>query len=274
MTILLDALASMGVLSKNAGRYRCEPELAPYLSSDGDESILPMLRHRAAMWRRWSGLTDIVRGSAGQRADSRSTEGQQAFIGAMAVVTRKLAPAVAKIVDPSSATALLDIGGGPGTFTRAFLEAAPNLKATLFDLPDVVEIARERLAQSGVLGRVAFAAGDFYADELPRGHDLALLSAIIHQNSQKENEELYGKVLRALEPGGRLVIRDHVLQPDRTASRAAAVFAVNMLVATEGGNCYTFDEIRAGLARAGFEKIRLIQGAEDMLGMVEGFKPN
>ena len=105
-----------------------------------------------------------------------------------------------------SVSRLLDVGGGPGTYTAAFLRAAPELRATLFDLPLVVEIARERLSAAGLLDRVTLVAGDFEKDPLPPGHDLAWLSAIIHQNGPAQNDALYARIFRALVPVSCLVI--------------------------------------------------------------------
>ncbi|MBW2071223.1 MAG: methyltransferase domain-containing protein, partial [Deltaproteobacteria bacterium] len=104
----------------------------------------------------------------------------------------------------------MDVGGATGTYTIAFLQKNPEMTAVLFDLPEVIPMAKDRLAKEKLLPRVELVAGDFYEDELPSGCDLALLSAIIHQNSPKQNLELYRKVHRALLPGGRILIRDHV----------------------------------------------------------------
>jgi len=273
LTIVLDALAAMELLSKRDGRYACQPGVAELLAADSPTSVLPMVLHSANQWQRWSALTGIVRGELEAGRHARTPAMQRAFIEAMHVVASPLAPEVVTAVAPGAARALLDVGGGPGTFTAAFLRACPQMRGTLFDLPDVIEIARERLAGAGLLGRVTLVAGDFYADELPSGHDLALVSAIIHQNSPEQNLELFCKVYRALEPGGRIIIRDHVLEADRTRPRRGAVFAINMLVSTVGGNCYTFDEIRDGLERAGFERIRLLMRDERMTGLVEAFRP-
>ena len=147
------------------------------------------------------------------------------------------------------------------------------MKATLFDKPEVVEIARQRLGQAGVLDRVTLAGGDFYRDELPSGHDLAFVSAIIHQNSPEQNLGFYGKICHSLVPGGRIIIRDHIMEPDRIRPKEGAIFAVNMLLGTSGGNAYTYDEIKSSLSRAGFIRIRLLQKGEHMDGLVEGFKP-
>jgi len=273
LTILLDALAAMELLSKRDGRYSCPPPLAQLLAADGPESVRPMLLHQANIWRRWSELTEIVRGEVEPGHHIRTPEMQRAFIEAMEVVSRPLAPEIVAAVGPGSAQALLDVGGGPGTYTAAFLRAAPRMRATLFDLPEVIGIAREHLARAGVLDRVTLVGGDFTRDELPPGHDLALVSAIIHQNSPAENLDLYRRVFRALVPGGRIVVRDHVLEPDRTRPRRGAVFAINMLVSTVGGNCYTFAEIESGLTAAGFERVRLLSADERMNGLVEAYRP-
>jgi len=268
--VLLDALTAMGLLSKVEGRYQTSPDAA-CLSSDAPDSILPMLLHSAALWHRWSELTRTVGGTP--LPDRPPVEALRAFIGAMHVVASPQAGRIIAAAGVGSARRLLDVGGGPGTYTMAFLRAEPALSATLFDRPEVVEIARGHLERAELAGRVTFAAGDFDTDELPGGHDLAWVSAIIHQNGAAANDALYGRIFRALVPGGRLVVRDHVMEPGRTRPRAGALFAVNMLVGTPGGGTYTFDEIAAGLSRAGFERVRLLASGERMDSLVEAFRP-
>ncbi len=273
--ILLDALSALGFILKKDGRYLTEPSVAPRLSSTAPESILPMVLHMATVWQNWSEITDIVLGktTAGLRQKGAlAKENRQAFIGAMHVVASKAAPQVVTTINPEQAGRLLDVGGGSGTYTLAVLAARPQMQATLFDLPPVIEMARDRLAAAGMLDRVELVAGDFYADELPAGHDLALLSAIIHQNSDAQNRMLYAKIFHSLNPGGRVMVRDHVMSPDRTQPTEGALFAVNMLAGTKGGRTYTFEEIKEGLTAAGFNRINLIQ-TKGMFSLVEGFKP-
>lgn len=275
MTILLDALSALGYLVKSEGRYRTEPSAVELLNSEAPDSILPMVLHMGAVWRNWSRITDIVLAKAkpGMEKNGALADGNiKAFIGAMHVVASKMAPKVVAAIDPGSARNLIDVGGGSGTYTLALLSAVPDMKATLFDLPPVIEMARERAQSAGLAHRINLVPGDFYRDELPGGHDLALLSAIIHQNSTEQNKTLFGKIYRCLDPGGRIVIRDHVMSPDRTRPLEGALFAVNMLAGTAGGNTYTFDEIEGGLAAVGFTRIRLIQ-TMGMFSLVEGLKP-
>lgn len=275
ITILLNALVSMGLLEKKDDMFYCPEEIVALLSKDSPTSIMPMVMLSVGGWKRWSDLTEIVRyGSQKSRPSvfDGSEREQETFIGAMHTIAYRLAPKIVAAIKPVAAKKLLDIGGASGSYTQAFLEAYPDMKATLFDLPSVIKIAQTRLTDTDLIDRVTFVAGDFYKNELPTGHDLALLSAVIHQNSPEQNTELYRKIYRALQGGGRLVIRDHVMSPDHTMPKSGAFFAVNMLVATSEGNTYSFGEIKASLEAAGFTKINLIQPDEQMDGLIEGFK--
>jgi precorrin-6B methylase 2 len=276
LSMLLDALAAMRLLAKQGKSYLCERFAAQLLSDGCSSSVLPMVRHMASLWVRWSRLTDIVRGISEAKAEfqfSRNQEDLRAFIGAMHVVAAPLAVRIVESLDVKASRALLDVGGGSGSYAIAFLRAVPEMKVTLFDLPEVIEMARERLRVEGLLDRVHFAAGSFYDQEFPAGHDLALISAIIHSNSPEQNQDLYHKVFRSLKSGGRILVRDYVMSPDRTRPADGAIFAINMLVGTSGGGTYTFEEIETGLRKAGFTGIKLIRQGEHMDAVVEAFKP-
>lgn len=274
MAILLDALTSLGFLTKEDNTYQTEASAAPFLKKGAPASVLPMVLHLSTLWQTWSRLTNVVRGEPAAKLKEQGAlaEGHiRAFIGAMHTMAARTAPEVVAAVDSGGARRLLDVGGGSGSYTIAFLDAVPDMTVTLFDLPEVVKMAGERLGAAGMMDRVTLVPGDFYQDELPSGHDLAFLSAIIHQNSPAQNEALFRSIHRALNPGGRIVVRDHVMSPDRTDPLEGALFAVNMLVGTPEGGTYTYSEIEKWLSAAGFERIRLIR-RKGMHSLVEGFK--
>jgi SAM-dependent methyltransferase len=274
-TRLLDCLVTLGVLEKRSKAYTLTPP-GELLSSHHPDTILPMVLHLNSLWDTWSGLTETVtRGKNPRRAmiRERDTKSLKAFIGAMHVVGRSLAAEIAASYDAGRFSRFLDIGGGSGTYTIAFLKRNPKMTAVLFDLKRVIPMARERLEGEGLLERVRLAAGNFYKDELPSGCNLALLSAIIHQNSAAENLALFRKIRRALEPGGTILIRDHIMDESRTNPPAGAIFALNMLVNTDGGDTYTFAEVRKGLERGGFVDVRLVRTGERMDCLVEARRP-
>ncbi|MBI5622217.1 MAG: methyltransferase domain-containing protein [Elusimicrobia bacterium] len=274
--ILLDALASLGLLTKSRGRYRCAPGVAPVLSGRAPRTLLPGLRHLANCLRRWADLARTVKtGRPGpDRPSILGAKGDAvSFIGAMHSFSSPAADKVAALARPGSFTTLLDVGGGSGTWTMAFLRRKPGARAILFDLPSVTAMAKKRLGREGFLSRVRLASGDYLKRRLPRGADLAWLSAIVHQHSRPENRRLYQELFRALEPGGRLLIRDVVMDESHTMPSYGALFAVNMLAGTRAGGTFSLSEFRQDLAAAGFKRVRLIHRDPGMHSLVEARKP-
>lgn len=274
-TILLDSLVALELLDKHEDFYRVLPGVTELLSADSPVNVLAAVRHQGNCLRRWAQLAQVVRnGRPAERMPSTRGAGAdcEAFIGAMNNFTAAIAPEIVAKLESVQFQRLLDIGGASGTWTMAFLRAAPEATAVLFDLPEVIPLARERLAAAGLIDCVTLVAGDYNVDLLPAGADLAWLSAVAHQNSREENQSLYARIHDALAPGGTLVIRDIVMDPSRTSPPSGALFAVNMLVATEGGNSYTLDEFRDDLAGAGFVDIELIHEGEWMNSLVRARK--
>ena len=270
-TILLDALAALELLTKHEDRYAAPPPLQPLLRPGGSESVLAMVQHQANCMRRWSRLAQAVReGQPPERTPSVRGEEQDkaSFIEAMDVINRDAAAWLVDEIAPVPFTHLLDVGGGSGTWTIAWLAKDPEARATLFDLPHVIPLAEARLRDAGLLDRVTLAAGDFDTDALPTGADLAWVSAIVHQNSRAENRTLFQKLHAALVPGGRILIRDIVMDASRTKPRGGALFAVNMLAATPGGGTFTFAELAEDLLAAGFTEAKQLREDEWMHAVV------
>ena len=267
VTILLDALVALRLLEKRAGRYSVPKSVAKALTRNGADSVLAMTQHQANCLRRWDQLAKVVKTGKpaerihsvrGERADAAS------FIEAMNDLNARFADTVVREIQPLPFKRLLDVGGASGTWTIAFLRANRTATAIVFDLPHVIPLAERRLTEAGLRKRATLVAGDFYMDALPMGADLAWISAIVHQNSREQNRALFGKIFRALAGGGRIAIRDILMEKSRTAPVAGALFAVNMLVGTERGGTFTFDELRQDLASAGFVGAKTVRHDDGM----------
>lgn len=272
---LLNALVAIEMLVKKDNAFRVRPGLEKLLSSSTPETIIPLILHMAQLWDTWGKLTEIVQKGKQDTSSNtvdRDEEGIKAFIGAMHTIGRGMAEQVVAMLDLTGKENFIDIGGGSGVYTIATLQKSPEMRATIFDRPMVIEIAKKKIAEENLSDRVTLVNGDFYTDDLPGGHDLALLSAIIHQNSPEQNVGLYRKIFDSLVPGGTIVIRDHVMSEDHTATAEGALFAINMLVATPKGGTYSFKEIKSDLKEAGFKNAHLLHHAE-MDSLVTAQKP-
>ena len=266
VTILLDALAALKLVRKSGGHYGVPADVASVLTAGAARGVLAMSQHQANCLRRWARLARTVRkGRPAPRAPSvrGKRKDAAAFIGAMHDINSRISPKLVRDIQPLPFRHLLDVGGASGTWTIAFLEANSSGRATIFDLPHVIPMARRRLQKLKVSDGVCLVAGDFYRDKLPKGADLAWVSAIVHQNSRAQNRVLFRKVFRALVPGGRIAIRDVVMEESRTAPLGGALFAVNMLVGTRRGGTFTFRELAEDLHRAGFAGARVARRGEE-----------
>ncbi|WP_433664630.1 methyltransferase [Nocardia sp. CA-128927] len=155
--------------------------------------------------------------------------------------------------------ALLDVGGGSGALAIEACRAFPDLRAAVFELPFVCEIAAQKITAAGFGERISTEAGDFNVDEeLPAGYDTISLSAVLHDWDEQTGRTLLEKCFRALPSGGKIVILEDLLNEARTGPARAALVGINMLVETEGGKNYSGGEYTAWLAATGFDDIATI----------------
>ncbi len=254
---LMNALVSLGFLTKQNHLFFNTEESFTFLSKKSSD-YLGGLMHTNHLWNTWSKLTQVVKtGNSANPAEInvRGEEWLFPFINAMHDRAKKQAPQQFANFDLSEVRSTLDIGGGSGAYSMEFVSKKPEIKATVFDLPNVIPITKQFIQNEGFSGKVKTYEGDYTTDDLPKGFDLVFLSAIIHSNSLEVNQSLMKKCFDSLNKNGRIVIQDWIMNNDRTQPITGAIFAINMLVGTEAGDCFTEKEVTEMLNAAGFKNI-------------------
>jgi predicted O-methyltransferase YrrM len=260
--MLLNAITAMGLLRKDAGLYRLASDSARFFVPGSPDYLRPALMHTVHLWTRWSTLTECVRsGTAiiGDEIRARGEEWTQAFIAAMDQNAAERAPHIVRVVGTEQVRRMLDVGGGSGAYSIAFVKASPELEAEILDLDTVVGITQTHIEQAGLSSRVRTRAGDLRADPLGEGFDLVFVSQICHMLDDAENRDLIRRCYAATVEGGRTVIQDFILEADKTAPKAAALFALNMLVGTRAGTSYSSEEYFSWMKAAGFRDTRHVR---------------
>jgi len=249
--ILLDALTGIGLVRKGKdGRYRNALVSNRYLVKGTRLYQGDIIRHASTMWQNFSVLDEVVR--TGRPA--RRGFDHESFIMGMHNLAKLRTESLINAVGMKGVKTLLDLGGGPGT--NAIAIAKRRVKATVFDLPETIKLARIVARRERVKG-IRFIAGDFHIDSIGSGYDLILLSQIFHAYSAEDNIALLRKCKEALSPGGRVVVQEFPINDMRTAPPHSALFSVNMLVGTEKGRCYSPGEMKRWLAETGFKNIEI-----------------
>jgi len=269
---LLNALVALTLLQKKNEQYSNTKESLQFLCKSSP-AYLGGLLHSNHLWHTWSHLTDVVKtGIVAHREDinDRGDEWLNAFIHAMHDRGKRQAPVQLANIDLHDVESILDVGGGSGCFSMALINRKPAIKATVFDLPNVIPISKKIIEQEGFSGKIEHHVGDYTVDELPTGFDLVFLSAIIHSNTFAINQDLVSKCYRALNPNGKIVIQDWIMNDAKTEPVQGALFSINMLVGVAGGDCYSEGEVSTWLGKAGFtdiSRVVLESGISQMIGI-------
>lgn len=255
---LLNALASLGLLKKIDGQFECTPVTARFFSAGSKDNAQPGLLHIANIWHGWSNLTDVVKSGTVERG-ARSAEGTKDFIAAMHRNASERARLLIKSVGTDGVRRVLDLGGGSGAYSIAFAKAAPAIEAVILDVPEVVGLTKDYVERAGVASQVKIRPGDMLTSPLDGGYDLVMLNAICHMFSPAQNRALLKRAFGVLAQGGRLVVQDFILNPDKTSPRHAALFAINMLVGTNEGSSYSEPEYSEWMREAGFTEVNRVK---------------
>ncbi|HKV54374.1 MAG TPA: methyltransferase, partial [Candidatus Binataceae bacterium] len=165
---------------------------------------------------------------------------------------------VAQNLDLTGARTIADVGGGPGTYMLEFVRRRPGLHATVFDLPATLNVARSILAEGrgAAIDRIELRELDYNREEIPGPLDALFMSNIIHSEDEAANAALIAKCYRALAPGGRLVVKDHIMNSELTEPDSGALFSLYLLLTTRGRD-YSFEELASWMRAAGFDDIRM-----------------
>jgi SAM-dependent methyltransferase len=261
--LLLNALSAMELLHKRGAVFSLAPSAKTYLVKSSPGYVGGMIKFESALWNCWGKLPEAIQSGRPVRPpnmyqdDPRETE---VFINAMdsLVKARGDADVLAKSLNWSEISELLDVGSGPATYPTALYKRFPKLRATIFDLPATLKITRRYVREAGMEDRIHLLAGDYRKDPIPGTYDIVFLSNIIHGESERENQSLVCKLAANLNPGGRLVIKDHILDESRASPPVGAIFSLLMLLTTTSGRCYSFGEIQRWMERAGLSQIQQI----------------
>ena len=247
--ILLDALTGLGLLKKQKGQYKNSSLASQFLVSGSPYYQGDIIRHADTLWQNWSGLDNVVKTGKPHHV----SHDHRAFILGMHNLAVLKASNVLKAVGLKGVKKVLDLGGGPGTYTIEM--AKKGISVTIFDTPETIEIAKEVIKKSGVKN-INFLQGDFLADDFGRDYDLIFISQILHAYSEDDNIMVLKKCRNALNKNGRIVIQEFFIDKDRTHPVQAALFSINMLANTSGGRCYSPEEVKRWYLKTGFRKIQ------------------
>ena len=254
--LLLNALVALELLEKHGDAYQNSQAAEDFLVIGKEGYVGDMLKRMNRSWDAWDGLENAI---FGRRPELNWSELPTLSMEESAY---KRAAELAENVDLTGKRRLLDVGGGSGAYSAAFVNTYPGLEAVVFDLPRPIKVTKRLLEEKGMGDRMKTIEGDFEVDDLGSGFDCVLISNIVHFQDEKDNKRLLKKAHSALQEGGTVIIHGPVLDEGKTSPKNAAIFSIHMLLKSDGGRTYTWSEIEAWLKEAGFTGPKRIELTE------------
>ncbi len=253
---LLEACATIGLVAKVDGRFRNGELAERFLVPGAPQWMGDWVRFMAYCYEPWGRLTDTMRAGRPVLERPGTEAAARAYTRTLILAMRDYAAGpgseLAAHLDLAGRRRLLDVAGGPGTYAIQLARVNPQLAAEVFDLPEVVPVTAELIAEAGLAGRVTTRAGSYLTDDFGHGYDVVLLSNMMHQEDPDGCRMLLRKAHAALEPGGLLVIQSAFIGAGKAGQTWAALQSVQLALFYEGGRNYSVDEMRGLALECGF----------------------
>jgi ubiquinone/menaquinone biosynthesis C-methylase UbiE len=258
-TLILNACVAVGLLEKESDRFRNTAESALFLVPGSKADLSTALIYMRDVYPSWGRLATF--GKTGEPVESPQLHlgddeaRTRNFVFSMHGKALATAQAVLAQLSLGGCKQLLDIGGGPGTYSVQLSRVYPDLHATVLDLPAVIQIAEKLIEQQGAADRVKTLAGNYHTTPFPEGNDAVLLFGMLHQESAENIQALLHKAYAAMVPGGLLYVMDMMTDPTHTAPKFSALFAVNMALTAQSGWVFSSAELTTWMEIAGFAEV-------------------
>ncbi len=256
VTLILNATVAAGLLEKHGDLFKNTPESALFLTPGTPADLSKAIIYMRDVYPAWGKLAEFVKTGKPVESpdlhlgdDAARTRG---FVLSMHGRALAMAEPVLAKLPLENCRQLLDIGGGPGTYSVLLSKKYPQLRSTVLDLPAVVQIAQGLIAQQGASAAVSTLAGDYRATPFPGGNDVVLFFGMMHQESPESIQLLLQKGFAALSPGGTVYVMDLMTDASHTTPKFSAMFGLNMALTTHSGWVFSADEISGWLRGAGF----------------------
>jgi 3-hydroxy-5-methyl-1-naphthoate 3-O-methyltransferase len=264
LSAIMNALVGLNFLAKDAqGHYSLTPESANFLVRGKPGFLGGMLSHTSGhLMPKWLGLSEVVKTGKPAKAVNQQAEGAvffEQFVADLFPMNYPAAKALAEELHLNASgdmAKVLDLAAGSGVWGIALAQSSEHVNVTAVDWPQVLPVTRGMVERFHLSDRFTFVAGDLLAADFGAGQNIATLGHILHSEGETRSRQLLAKVHQALAPGGTIAIAEFLVDKDRRGPVNGLFFAVNMLVNTDEGDAYSFEEISDWLQSAGFRDMR------------------
>jgi O-methyltransferase domain/Dimerisation domain len=258
LEVLLAVLITLGYIRLRRGRYRLTRSARRWLAPSSPRRIDAVIGGLAYWnWQGMDALEDVLRGKEPIGLHDRPPDDRfwPPYQAAMAQLSAFTADTVARVIPVKQPRRLLDLAGGPGMHSAAMCRRHPGLEATVIELEAPAALARERLAEEGLAGRIHYRAGDLFETELGDDHDVVTAHSILHNLDAAGCVELLRRARAALRPGGCVAVLEVEQPPPGRPGSLIATAGSLAFLTYAGTRSWTAAELHGFFVAAGLTEV-------------------
>ncbi len=255
---VLNACAALGFVVKEGERYQNSPLADAFLVKGKPGYMGNMIKQTTDRYTAWGKLAEAVKQDTpvlpltGAELFNAPPEVLDNYVHGLFDMGKGLAQRIGSLVDLSACHSLLDVAGGSGVYSIIFCRQFPQLKATVFDLPPILQRTQQIIAREGMTDRITVREGNYFTDDFGSGLDAILLSNMLQTEGRQTARMVLQKAFAALSPGGKILIHGIMPNPDRVNPLQPVLFSLFMMLVFPEGEAYPGEEIIGWLHETGF----------------------
>ena len=275
---IIVACIALGLIERDGERLKNAPDVARFLVEGERGYAGAWMLFTKPDWAEWGRLDEHLRRPGPPMTENKTVAGitveearryhrgtYSIGMGAGRLFLRE--------VDLGGRRRVMDIGGGSGAYCINACREHPALTAVVLDLPPVVEVTREFIAENGLTARIDAVACDFNRDPFPDDCDIAIMASNLPMYGRREVAAVVRKAFDALLPGGEMHLIGETLQPDRSGPADAALWGLAQTIQASTGLAHSAAEVEGYFEAAGFQDVETVDFVPGVLTRTTGSKP-
>lgn len=266
--MLLNACIALELLEESEGRYSNSGLSQAFLTPGQQGYLGDAIRYSDDLYHTWGKLEQALRSGLppmpAEMYTGEDLEQTRNFVYGMHNRALGIGRIMIDLVDLTGRKKMIDVGGGPGTYSALLVQRYPHLHSRVLDLPGVLKISREIIESMGVSDRVTTQELNYLQDDFPQSNDAVMISGVFHRETEETCRDLVRRACQALDKGGMLIVSDIFADPGGKGPLFATLFGLNMMLTAADGEVHADEDVASWMQQQHFGDIKKIYFPQPM----------
>jgi hypothetical protein len=266
--MFLNACIALELVEESEGKYQNTDLSMTFLTPGHPGYLGDAIRYSDDLYATWGKLEDALKTGIPPMASEMYTgediEQTRNFVYGMHNRALGIGRIMVDLVDLSGRRKMIDVGGGPGTYSSLFAQRYPELKSQVLDLPGVLKIAAEIIESLGTSEQVTTRSLNYMEDDFPVANDVVLISGVFHRETEETCRGFIHRAHQALETGGMLIVSDVFTEAGGKGPLFATLFGLNMMLTAVDGEVHADEDVANWMKQEGFSEVNKISFPQPM----------